>query len=182
MRETGEENRETIENIVAPEGSWWISKSHITGEKPPNLMKGTGEENRTRDQSMKNLPAWWGGDWRGKPKDHKCKYCRWKNLPTWTEDKERKTEIDRERLRLMERRGICSKKDLDDKGLGQNKVLYSSFRSRTASKQTATTGFPTLSAPGRQISGYSPAFGSKTILTWTLLCCLFFVASLWRIF
>ena len=56
---------------------------------------------------MKNLPTRWERDWKRKPKDHKCRYCRWKNLPTWTKDREGKTEIDRE------------------EGHGRNKVLFS---------------------------------------------------------
>ena len=35
-----------------------------------------------------------------------------------------------------------------------------------------------LPVPGRQISGYPPASGSTTALTWTLSCHLFLVASL----
>ena len=38
-------------------------------------------------------------------------------------------------------------------------------------------GFPVLSAPGRQISGYLPAFGSRTTLTRIPFCCLFLVTS-----
>ena len=34
-----------------------------------------------------------------------------------------------------------------------------------------------LPEPERQISSYSPAFGSRTTLTWIPLCCLFLVAS-----
>ena len=37
---------------------WW---------KTSQPMRETEEENQTRDQSMKNLPTQWGGDWRGKP-------------------------------------------------------------------------------------------------------------------
>ena len=40
---------------------------------------------------------------------------------------------------------------------------------------SSSTALPAL---GRQISGYPPASGSKTILTWIPLCCLFPVASL----
>ena len=38
-------------------------------------------------------------------------------------------------------------------------------------------GSPTLPAPGRQISGYPPASGSRTTLTRIPPCRLFFVAS-----
>ena len=49
----------------------------------------------------------------------------------------------------MERGGVCLKKDLDDKGLGQNKVLYSFFKSQIASGQTATASSLMLPALGR---------------------------------
>ena len=68
-------------------------------------------------------------------------------------------------------------KDLDDEGLGQNKVLRSFFRSRTANGQTATTGSPTLHAPGRQISSLLPVSGSRTALTRIPPCYFFFIAS-----
>ena len=45
-------------------------------------------------------------------------------------------------------------------GLGQKKVLFGSQRGRTANGQTATSGFPALPAPERQISGFLPASGS----------------------
>ena len=45
--ETGEENRETNENILALWGSWWVLKGHVAGKKPSNSV-GTEEENRTR--------------------------------------------------------------------------------------------------------------------------------------
>ena len=45
----------------------------------------------------------------------KFKYHQWKNLPTWTKDRERKPEIDGER------------RDLLKEELGQNKVLCSSL-------------------------------------------------------
>ena len=32
------ENRETNKNILALWKSWWDSKDHIAGEKPPNLI------------------------------------------------------------------------------------------------------------------------------------------------
>ena len=60
----------------------------------------------------------------------------------------------------MERGRVFSRRDLDDKGFGQNKVLRSSFRSRTVSEQTAIAGFLVLTVPEKQISGYPPASGS----------------------
>ena len=36
MKETGDENRKTIKNILAPWGSWWVFKSHVDDEKPSN--------------------------------------------------------------------------------------------------------------------------------------------------
>ena len=89
---------------------------------------------------VKNLPTQWWEDWGRKPdkesidekplkldkeiweenqKIIKCRYCQWKNLPTWTKDRKKKTEIGQERKNV-----VWSMKDLDDKGLGQNKVLY----------------------------------------------------------
>ena len=41
-----------------------------------------------------------------------------KKLPTWTKNRERKS-------RLLKRRRVCLRRDLDDKGPGQNKVLCS---------------------------------------------------------
>ena len=38
----------------------------------------------------------------------------------------------KEKPRLMERRKVYLRKNLDDEGLGQNKVLFSSQRGRTA--------------------------------------------------
>ena len=38
-------------------------------------------------------------------------------------------------------------------------MLFSSQRGQSANSQTANTGFSMLSAPGRQISDYLPAFG-----------------------
>ena len=55
MRETGEENRGATENILA-------RKKADESQKVVSLLKNlltqweTEEENRTRDQSMKNLP------------------------------------------------------------------------------------------------------------------------------
>ena len=64
----------------------------------------------------------WGGR-GGKPKDHKCRYCQWKNLSTWTKNMKRKTKIGRERRDV-----VWLMRDLDDKGLGQNKMLCDSSK------------------------------------------------------
>ena len=60
---------------------------------------------------MKNLPTN-GRDGEENQKIINCKYHQWKNFPTWTKDKERKTEIGGEKGNV-----IWSMKDLDDKGL-----------------------------------------------------------------
>ena len=65
---------------------------------------------------------------------------------------------------------------MNDRGLGQNKVLYS-FSRVELPMVNYHAGFPTLSAPGRQIFGFLPASGSRTALTRIPLCRLFFVAS-----
>ena len=63
-------------------------------KKPLKLDKEIWEENRKIGKS--------------------CRYYWWKNLPTWTKDKEGKTKSDRERRDLVEER------------IGRNKVLFSS--------------------------------------------------------
>ena len=72
----------------------------------------TEEENRIRDQSIKNLPTN-EGDGEENQKIIKYRYCRWKNLPIWTKDRERKTEIGGEKRDVL-----WSMRDLDDKRLG----------------------------------------------------------------
>ena len=67
-------------------------------------------------------------------------------------------------------------RDLDDKGLGQNKVLCSSSGVELL-MVNYHAGSPALPAPGRQISGYPPASGSRTTLTRIPLCHLFLIAS-----
>ena len=69
---------------------------------------------------MKNLPID-EGDGEENQKIIKYRYCRWKNLLTLTKDMKKKTEIGGERGDVF-----CLMKDLDDRGLGQNKVLCSS--------------------------------------------------------
>ena len=93
----------------------------------------------------------------------------------------------KEKPRLVERGGVCLRKDLfeggtlmirdlDDKRLGQNKVLYSSSRVKLLIVNYHT-GSPALPAPGKQISGYPPASGSRTTLTRIPPYHLFLVAS-----
>ena len=72
----------------------------------------TEEENRTRDQSMKNLPTN-EKDGEENRKIIKCRYRQSKNLPIWTKDREGKTEFGRERKNV-----VWLMKDLDNKGLG----------------------------------------------------------------
>ena len=100
-----------------------------------------------------------------------CRYCQWKNLLTWTKDKKRKTEIGGERRNV-----VWSMRDLDDKGLGQNKVLCS-FSGVELPIVNYHASSLTLPAPGRQISDYLPASGSRTALTRIPPCRLFLVAS-----
>ena len=66
-------------------------------------------------------------------------------------------------------------RDLDDKGLGQNKVLCSSSRVKLL-MVNYHAGSLALPAPGKQISGYPRTSGSKTILTRIPLYYLFLVA------
>ena len=119
-------------------------------------MKETGEENQ---------------------KIIRYRYRQWKNLPTWTEDRKGKTEIDGEGSRLIERGEVCLRRDLDDKRLGQSNVLYS-FSEVKLLMVNYHVGFPVLSVPGKQIFGYPPAFSSSRItLTRTPPCRLFLIAS-----
>ena len=89
------EHPSPVGKLMSLKGScrWW---------KTSQPMRETGEENRTRDQSIKNFSTRWGEDWGGKPKDHKCRYCQWKNLPTWTKDRKGKNEVDGERMSLFQ--------------------------------------------------------------------------------
>ena len=80
----------------------------------------TEEENRTRDQSMKNLPTD-EGDREENRKIISVDIINEKNLLTWTKDRERKTEIGRKKVHVVQLMRV-----LDDKGLGQNKVMCSS--------------------------------------------------------
>ena len=68
---TEEENREANKNILALWGSWWVSKNHVTGEKPPNLVMGDWREKSDKKPiDEKPLGLDWGSV-KGKPKDHK---------------------------------------------------------------------------------------------------------------
>ena len=77
----------------------------------------------------------------------------------------------------MEREGVCSRSDLDDKRLGQNKELCS-FLGVEPPMVNYHAGSLMLFAPKRQFFDYPPASGSKTALTWIPPYYLFFVASL----
>ena len=69
------------------------------------------------------------------------------------------------------------RRNLDDKKLGQSKVLCS-FLEVELPMVNYHAGFPVLPTPEKQISDYPPASGSsKTILTRTPSYRLFFVAS-----
>ena len=89
---------------------WWKTS------QPDN--KKTEKENRIKDQSIKIFRTRWGNMGR-KPNDHS--YCWWKNLPTWTKNREGKTEIDEERKGLFKERlvwgGTYSRRDLFEEGL-----------------------------------------------------------------
>ena len=66
-------------------------------------MRETGEENRTEDQSMKNFPTN-KENWGGKPKD----------LIDIIDEKtfQPRLRTGKEKPRMMDRGGVCSKKDL----------------------------------------------------------------------
>ena len=83
----------------------------------------------------------------------------------------------KEKPRMMERKEVCLRRDLDDEGLGQNKVLCS-FSRVELPMVNYHAGFLTLPAPRKQISGYPPASGSRTVLTQISPCRLFFITSL----
>ena len=66
-------------------------------------MRETREENQIRDQLMKNLPTD-ERDWGGKPKD----FINIVDEKTFQPG----LRIEKEKSRIMERRGVCSRKDL----------------------------------------------------------------------
>ena len=72
----------------------------------------TKEENRIRDQLMKNLPTN-EGDEKENRKIIKCRYYRWKNRLIWTKNRKEETEIDGEKKDV-----VWSMRDWDDKRLG----------------------------------------------------------------
>ena len=69
------------------------------------------------------------------------------------------------------------RRDLDDEGLGQNKVLCS-FSGVELPMVNSYAGFLALPVPGKQISGYLPTSGSRTTLTQIPPCRLFLITSL----
>ena len=119
---------------------------------------------------MNNLPTD-EGDKDKNRKISKYRYCGWKNVLTWTKDKEGKTEISGE-----SRNVVWSMRDLDNKGLNQNKVLCSSLRVELP-MVNYYTGFPVLFTLGKQIFGYPLTSGSRTVLTWIPPCHFFLIAS-----
>ena len=94
-----------------------------------------------------------------------------KNLSTWTKDKKGKTKSGGEKRDV-----IWSLRKLDDKRLGQNKVLCS-FPGVKLLMVNYYVGSLALLTLRRQISGYPPAFDFGTALTRILLCCLFLIVS-----
>ena len=119
MKETEEENRETNKNILAPWGSWWVSsEDYVAGEKPPNPMMA-----RLRRKTGQEINQW---------KTFKLDEEMWEENQKIIVIVDEKTfqsgwKTGKKKPRLMERGGVCLRKDLDNKGLGQNKVLYSSL-------------------------------------------------------
>ena len=72
---------------------------------------------------------------------------------------------------------VWSIRDLDDKGLGQNKILCSFSGVKLPIVNYYAGSLAALPALRRQISGYPPASYSRTALTWIPPYCLFFVVS-----
>ena len=70
----------------------------------------------------------------------------------------------------MERGRVYLKKELDDEGFSQNKMLCSSLWVKLPPYRLSDA------LPGRQNSGYLPASGFGTVLTQIFPCCLFLVA------
>ena len=83
-------------------------------------------------------------------------------------------KIGKKKPRLVEKRGICLRRDLVDEGLGQNKVLYSSSEVELPIVNYHS-GSLVLPVSERQISNYLPASGSRIVLIRIFLCCLFLV-------
>ena len=84
-------------------------------------------------------------------------------------------------LLQVKRKRDCSRKDLVDERLDQNKVLCSSSEVELLIVNH-NTGSLALHAPKRRISGYLPAYDFRIALTRISSCCFFFVASLGTLF
>ena len=130
----------------------------------------TEEENRTRDQSMKNLPTD-EGDWGGKPKD----------LIDIVDEKTFQPGLrtGKEKPRLMERGGVCSRLVRGGTWMIRDlvRIRCCVVLQESNCHGNYHAGSPAaLPAPGRQISGYPPASGSRTTLTRIPLCRLFLIA------
>ena len=140
----------------------------------PTQLWETEEENRTRDQSIKNLQTRWGNV-GGKPKDHR--YRQWKNFPTWTKNREgkdwwreegfvwRRTWMIRDLVRIRcypvfsvndLQRTNCQCR-LSNTLCARETDLW--LPESNYNSQTANVGSLTLPAPERQISGHQLAFG-----------------------
>ena len=91
MRETGEKNRETTENILAPCGSWWVSRGHVSGEKPLHLVVGNWGRKPDKGINRWKTSQLMMGTREENQKSIKCRYHQWKILPTWIKDREGKT-------------------------------------------------------------------------------------------
>ena len=139
------------ENILALWRSWWVSKDHVFGKKPPNLV-------------MRN--------WEGKPEtginQWKTSRTRWRNMGRKLKDHRYFDKQGKEKQKFVMRRGTWVMRDLVR--IRCCIVLQKLNRHHA--------GFTTLSTPGRQISGYLLASGSRSTLTRISLCRLFFIASL----
>ena len=134
---------------------------------------------------MKNFPTRWWEDWGGKL----GKELIDEELPNWWGGLRRKPKNHDEKTfqpglrrrkgkpRLVERGGVCSRRNLDDEGLGQNKVFCNSLRVKLQMVNYHAS-FLTLSMPGRQISGYPLGSSSRTAPTRISPCHLFPFASL----
>ena len=134
----------------------------------PTRWRETEEKNWNKGLIDKKPPNQWEG------LERKTKKSWWKIFQSGLRTEKKKP-------RIIEKRGVIFeaflKRDLDDKGLGQNKVLYSFSRVKLP-MVNYHTGSPTLLTQVRQISGYPPTFGSRITLTRILPCRLFLVASL----
>ena len=165
-----------------------LKKDHVAGEKPPNPRTGDWwEENRTRDQSMKNLPTDEGDG------EENRKIINIVDEKTF----QLGLRTGKEKPRLVERGetwfswwGTWMIRDLDDKGLGQNKVLCSSSRVELPWSTTMQAPQHSLRQGDRSPASYRLLalelhwlrflFVASSLSS--LLCRLFFVASLSALF